>query len=276
MCFPLSGAPEVRVPSCMLSAPGGRSSSPRVDGRAPTYARGHACRRVQGVGTGRPARGGGATVGAARPERRAPRCHRLRRELRRRADGPGPLPGEDPRAVHAQVWRSWGASPRSVPMSPIAGSASGSSSDVGIGGYVDEVVVGSHRGVPLPDGLSDGQAATFMQSYLTGWFALTQRVTTTPGQRMLVLGAGGGVGLAAVDIGAALGPGGLSPRHRAPRSWSWRGAGRRRPDRLLHRGRQGAGPGAQRRRGRPASTTPSAATSARPACAPSGTRAPTS
>ena len=77
--------------------------------------------------------------------------------------------------------------------------------NVGIGGYVDEVVVAATRGVPLPDGLSDGQAATFMQSYLTGWFALTQRVTTTPGQRMLVLGAGGGVGLAAVDIGTALG-----------------------------------------------------------------------
>jgi NADPH2:quinone reductase len=44
-----------------------------------------------------------------------------------------------------------------------------------------------------------------MQSYLTGWFALTHRVTTTPGQRLLVLGAGGGVGLAAVDIGTALG-----------------------------------------------------------------------
>ena len=59
--------------------------------------------------------------------------------------------------------------------------------------------------VSLPDGLTDGQGATFMQSYLTGWFALTQRITTTPGQRMLVLGAGGGVGLAAVDIGTALG-----------------------------------------------------------------------
>ena len=53
--------------------------------------------------------------------------------------------------------------------------------------------------------MTDGQAATFMQSYLTGWFALTQRITTTPGQRLLVLGAGGGVGLAAVDIGTALG-----------------------------------------------------------------------
>ncbi len=75
----------------------------------------------------------------------------------------------------------------------------------GIGGYVSEAVARADRCITLPDTLSDGQAATFMQSYLTGWFALSRRVTTTPGQRMLVLGAGGGVGLAAVDLGTALG-----------------------------------------------------------------------
>jgi NADPH2:quinone reductase len=77
--------------------------------------------------------------------------------------------------------------------------------NVGIGGYVSEAVVNATACVSLPDGLTDGQAATFMQSYLTGWFALTRRTTTEPGQRLLVLGAGGGVGLAAVDIGVALG-----------------------------------------------------------------------
>jgi NADPH:quinone reductase len=76
--------------------------------------------------------------------------------------------------------------------------------NVGIGGYVSEAVVGASACVTLPDGLTDGQAATFMQSYLTGWFALTRRTTTAPGQRLLVLGAGSGVGLAAVDIGRAL------------------------------------------------------------------------
>ncbi len=75
----------------------------------------------------------------------------------------------------------------------------------GIGGYVSEAVARADRCLSLPDTLSDGQAATFMQSYLTGWFALSRRVTTSPGQRMLVLGAGGGVGLAAVDLGTALG-----------------------------------------------------------------------
>lgn len=77
--------------------------------------------------------------------------------------------------------------------------------NVGIGGYVSEAVVRAASCVALPDGLTDGQAATFMQSYLTGWFSLTRRTTTSPGQRLLVLGAGSGVGLAAVDIGTALG-----------------------------------------------------------------------
>jgi NADPH2:quinone reductase len=77
--------------------------------------------------------------------------------------------------------------------------------NVGLGGYADEAVVAASRAVRLPDGLTDGQAATFMQSYLTGWFALRERARVRAGQSMLVLGAGGGVGLAAVDIGVALG-----------------------------------------------------------------------
>ncbi|MCU0309472.1 MAG: NADPH:quinone oxidoreductase family protein [Acidimicrobiales bacterium] len=77
--------------------------------------------------------------------------------------------------------------------------------NVGLGGYASEAVVPAVSAVPLPDVLTDGQAATFMQSYLTGWFALHERAAVRHGQTMLVLGAGGGVGLAAVDIGDALG-----------------------------------------------------------------------
>ena len=73
------------------------------------------------------------------------------------------------------------------------------------GGCVDEVVVAAKRARALPDHLTDGQAATFVQSYLTSWFALRQRATLTAGQSLLVLGAGSGVGLAAVDIGHAMG-----------------------------------------------------------------------
>ena len=77
--------------------------------------------------------------------------------------------------------------------------------NVGLGGYVSEVAIRSERTLVLPDTLTDGQAATFMQSYMTGMFALRERARVEAGQTMLVLGAGGGVGLAAVDIGVALG-----------------------------------------------------------------------
>jgi NADPH2:quinone reductase len=76
---------------------------------------------------------------------------------------------------------------------------------IGNGGFSDEAVVDSRRALRIPEQLSDGQGATFMQSYLTAWFAFNHRAAVMEGDTMLVLGAGGGVGLAAVDLGAALG-----------------------------------------------------------------------
>ena len=73
------------------------------------------------------------------------------------------------------------------------------------GGFADEVVTAANRVLPIPDSLTDGQGATFMQSYLTAWFAFTRRTTVQAGQTMLVLGAGGGIGLAAVDAAVSLG-----------------------------------------------------------------------
>jgi len=73
------------------------------------------------------------------------------------------------------------------------------------GCFAEEVVVFAPMAMRSPSTLTDAQAATFVQSYGTSWFALTNRVRTTPGQSLLVLGAGGGVGLAAVDIGRSLG-----------------------------------------------------------------------
>lgn len=75
----------------------------------------------------------------------------------------------------------------------------------GLGGFATEMVAAADRVFPLPDGLTDGQAATFMQSYMTAYFALVERARMQSGQWLLVLGAGGGVGLAAVDVGRALG-----------------------------------------------------------------------
>jgi len=73
------------------------------------------------------------------------------------------------------------------------------------GGYASQVVVPEASAVPIPSGLSMGQAATMGQSYATMLFALTRRTTVAPGEWVAVLGAGGGIGLAAVDVARALG-----------------------------------------------------------------------
>lgn len=75
----------------------------------------------------------------------------------------------------------------------------------GIGGFATEMVVSAESVLTVPPSITDGQAATFMQSYMTAYFALVERARMEPGQWLLVLGAGGGVGLAAVDVGRALG-----------------------------------------------------------------------
>ncbi len=75
----------------------------------------------------------------------------------------------------------------------------------GWGAFADQVVVGAASLEPVPEGLSYGQAAVFIQSYCTAWFALARRASLAAGEWVLVLGAGGGVGLAAVDVALAHG-----------------------------------------------------------------------
>ena len=57
----------------------------------------------------------------------------------------------------------------------------------------------------VPDAMPDTVAAGFMVAYGTSHLALTRRANLQPGERLLVLGAAGGVGLTAVEIGKALG-----------------------------------------------------------------------
>jgi NADPH2:quinone reductase len=59
--------------------------------------------------------------------------------------------------------------------------------------------------VPVPGELSAGQAAGLVASYGTVLYALTRRTTVAPGEWVVVLGAGGGVGLAATDVATSLG-----------------------------------------------------------------------
>ncbi len=75
----------------------------------------------------------------------------------------------------------------------------------GIGGFAEQVVVPARSLVAMPNGLGFGQAATLIQSYGTILFTLTRRTSVEPGEWVLVLGAGGGVGLAAIDLARALG-----------------------------------------------------------------------
>ncbi len=75
----------------------------------------------------------------------------------------------------------------------------------GIGGFAEEVVVPQTGVMPLPADADPKIAAIFMLAYGTSWHAVRDRAALTAGETMLVLGAAGGVGLAAVEIGKALG-----------------------------------------------------------------------
>ncbi len=73
------------------------------------------------------------------------------------------------------------------------------------GGYAEEVVVDADAAVPIPDAMDFVTAAGFPVVYGTSHFALTYRGRLKPGETLLVLGAAGGVGLTAVEIGKQLG-----------------------------------------------------------------------
>jgi NADPH2:quinone reductase len=76
---------------------------------------------------------------------------------------------------------------------------------VGFGGFAERVVARPAQLFPAPPTLTTGQAATCIQSYATMLYAYRCRTVLEAGQSVLVLGAGGGIGLAAIDLGAALG-----------------------------------------------------------------------
>ena len=75
----------------------------------------------------------------------------------------------------------------------------------GYGAFAEEILVPENRLIPVPDGMDDHTAAAFSMVYGTSYHALKQRANIQPGETLLVLGASGGVGLAAVEIGKAMG-----------------------------------------------------------------------
>lgn len=75
----------------------------------------------------------------------------------------------------------------------------------GLGGFATHVLVHEAQAVPLPERLDSVRAAGFAQSYCTALYALRERAGIRQGERVLVLGAGGGVGLATIQVAKALG-----------------------------------------------------------------------
>lgn len=76
---------------------------------------------------------------------------------------------------------------------------------VGFGGYAEEIAVPASVATKIPAAMSFAEAAGFMIAYATSHHALKDRAALQPGETLLVLGAAGGVGLTAVEIGKAMG-----------------------------------------------------------------------
>ncbi|HEX6866084.1 MAG TPA: alcohol dehydrogenase catalytic domain-containing protein, partial [Caulobacteraceae bacterium] len=74
-----------------------------------------------------------------------------------------------------------------------------------LGGFAEYAVVAAQALKPKPERLSFAQAAAYGAAYLTAYVALVRRARLRPGEWVLVHGAAGGVGLAAVDLAKVLG-----------------------------------------------------------------------
>ena len=73
------------------------------------------------------------------------------------------------------------------------------------GAYADEAVVATSQLTPLPSTFDYAEGATFLAAHGTAYHALIDRGQLQPDEVLLVHGAGGGVGLAAVEMGKMLG-----------------------------------------------------------------------
>ena len=73
------------------------------------------------------------------------------------------------------------------------------------GGFAEEMVVDADRTIPMPARMDFIPAAAFVLTYGTSYHALKDRAEIKAGESLLVLGAAGGVGLAAIQLGKAMG-----------------------------------------------------------------------
>lgn len=73
------------------------------------------------------------------------------------------------------------------------------------GAFCQRVAVNENAAFPMPGGLSFEQAAGVCITYFTSYYALKQRANLQPGETLLVLGAAGGVGTSAIELGKHFG-----------------------------------------------------------------------
>ncbi|MFI8683886.1 NADPH:quinone oxidoreductase family protein [Brevundimonas diminuta] len=79
------------------------------------------------------------------------------------------------------------------------------SASLPFGAMAEIAVVSADRCIVIPDSMPFDEAAALQVTYGTVYYALRVRAALHPGETLLVLGAGGGIGLAAVELGKALG-----------------------------------------------------------------------
>jgi NADPH2:quinone reductase len=84
-----------------------------------------------------------------------------------------------------------------------------------MGGYAEQVLALPSSVIPTPDGLDDAAAVCLLGNYYTMYFALARRGGLLAGETVLVLGAAGGVGVAAIQIAKAMGAKVIALVHRA-------------------------------------------------------------
>ena len=115
-----------------------------------------------------------------------------------------------------------------------------------IGGYAELAAVPAATARRVPDSVDLAVVAGLNYAYGTGLYGLEYRGALQAGETLLVLGAGGAVGLAAVELGRLLGARVIAAASSAEKL-ELVAARRRRGDRLLDRRSEGAGEGAHRR-----------------------------
>jgi NADPH2:quinone reductase len=75
----------------------------------------------------------------------------------------------------------------------------------GAGAFCEQIAVNEHGAFPMPESLTFEQAAGISITYFTSYYALKQRANIQPGETLLVLGAAGGVGTTAIELGKLMG-----------------------------------------------------------------------